>query len=75
MPIAAKSCWSSNVASACGLTPQYVGLEKLYEEKLGEGLVVAGFPANEFGAQEPGSNPTLTAPADMTRKTHDKTAR
>ena len=33
-----------------------MGLEKLYEEKLGEGLVVAGFPANEFGAQEPGSN-------------------
>jgi glutathione peroxidase len=45
-----------NVASACGLTPQYEGLEKLYEEKRAEGLVVAGFPANEFGAQEPGSN-------------------
>lgn len=45
-----------NVASACGLTPQYEGLEKLYEDKQAEGLVVAGFPANEFGAQEPGSN-------------------
>jgi len=45
-----------NVASACGLTPQYAGLEKLYEEKQAAGLVVAGFPANEFGAQEPGSN-------------------
>ncbi len=45
-----------NVASACGLTPQYEGLEKLYEEKQAEGLVVLGFPANEFGAQEPGSN-------------------
>jgi glutathione peroxidase len=45
-----------NVASACGLTPQYADLEKLYEAKQGEGLVVAGFPANEFGAQEPGSN-------------------
>lgn len=45
-----------NVASACGLTPQYAALEKLYEEKQGEGLVVAGFPANEFGAQEPGTN-------------------
>jgi glutathione peroxidase len=45
-----------NVASACGLTPQYEGLEKLYEEKQAEGLVVAGFPANEFGAQEPGTN-------------------
>ena len=45
-----------NVASACGLTPQYEGLEKLYEDKQADGLVVAGFPANEFGAQEPGSN-------------------
>lgn len=45
-----------NVASACGLTPQYEGLEKLYEDKQAEGLVVAGFPANEFGAQEPGTN-------------------
>ena len=40
-----------NVASACGLTPQYEGLEKLYADKEAEGLVVAGFPANEFGAQ------------------------
>lgn len=45
-----------NVASACGLTPQYEGLEKLYEDKQADGLVVAGFPANEFGAQEPGTN-------------------
>lgn len=45
-----------NVASACGLTPQYEGLEKLYEEKQADGLVVLGFPANEFGAQEPGTN-------------------
>lgn len=45
-----------NVASACGLTPQYEGLEKLYEEKQKDGLVVVAFPANEFGAQEPGSN-------------------
>jgi glutathione peroxidase len=45
-----------NVASACGLTPQYEGLEKLYEAKKDKGLVVAGFPANEFGAQEPGTN-------------------
>ena len=45
-----------NVASACGLTPQYEGLEKLYEDKQAEGLVVLGFPANEFGAQEPGSD-------------------
>ncbi|MGK5024155.1 glutathione peroxidase [Janthinobacterium sp. RB2R34] len=45
-----------NVASACGLTPQYEGLEKLYQDKQAEGLVVLGFPANDFGAQEPGSN-------------------
>jgi glutathione peroxidase len=45
-----------NVASDCGLTPQYADLEKLYEENQASGLIVAGFPANEFGAQEPGSN-------------------
>lgn len=45
-----------NVASACGLTPQYEGLEQLYRDKRDAGLVVAGFPANEFGAQEPGTN-------------------
>jgi glutathione peroxidase len=45
-----------NVASKCGLTPQYEGLEKLYEAYADKGLVVAGFPANEFGGQEPGSN-------------------
>jgi glutathione peroxidase len=50
-----------NVASACGLTPQYEGLEKLYEEKQADGLVVLGFPANEFGAQEPGTNEEIAA--------------
>ncbi len=45
-----------NVASKCGLTPQYEGLEKLYERYKGEGLVVLGFPANDFGAQEPGTD-------------------
>ena len=45
-----------NVASKCGLTPQYEGLEKLYEKKKGAGFEVLGFPANDFGAQEPGSH-------------------
>ncbi|MGA3046026.1 MAG: glutathione peroxidase [Terracidiphilus sp.] len=45
-----------NVASKCGLTPQYEGLEKLYEQYKGQGLVIAGFPANDFKAQEPGTN-------------------
>lgn len=45
-----------NVASHCGYTPQYAGLESLYKKYKDKGLVVAGFPANNFGAQEPGSN-------------------
>ena len=45
-----------NVASQCGLTPQYDALEKLYTRFKSSGLAVLGFPANDFGAQEPGSN-------------------
>ena len=45
-----------NVASKCGLTPQYEGLEKLYEQYRGQGLVIAAFPANDFAGQEPGTN-------------------
>ena len=45
-----------NVASQCGYTPQYEGLQTLYDKYNKEGLVVLGVPANEFGAQEPGSN-------------------
>lgn len=45
-----------NTASECGLTPQYEGLQKLHEKYAGRGLAVVAFPANEFGAQEPGTN-------------------
>jgi glutathione peroxidase len=45
-----------NVASRCGYTPQYSGLEALYEKYKGRGFVILGFPANNFGAQEPGTN-------------------
>ena len=45
-----------NVASQCGLTPQYEGLQALHEKFKDAGLVVLGFPCNDFGAQEPGTN-------------------
>src|ERR1700726_5221033 len=45
-----------NVASKCGYTPQYAGLESLYEKYKDRGLVIVGIPANNFGAQEPGTN-------------------
>jgi glutathione peroxidase len=45
-----------NVASKCGYTPQYAGLESLYEKYKGQGLVIVGIPANNFASQEPGTN-------------------
>jgi glutathione peroxidase len=45
-----------NVASQCGYTPQYSALEAIYEKYKGQGFVILGFPANNFGAQEPGTN-------------------
>jgi glutathione peroxidase len=44
-----------NVASKCGLTPQYTGLEELHQELAGENFSIVGFPCNQFGGQEPGS--------------------
>lgn len=52
---AGKALLVVNVASQCGLTPQYEGLEALWRDKRGSGLVVLGVPANDFGAQEPGT--------------------
>jgi glutathione peroxidase len=48
-----------NTASECGYTPQYEGLEQLYRRYRDRGLVVLGFPANDFGGQEPGSNKAI----------------
>src|SRR5450631_3243634 len=50
-----------NVASQCGFTPQYEGLQALYVKYKDQGLVIAGFPANNFGGQEPGSNEEIGA--------------
>jgi glutathione peroxidase len=50
-----------NVASRCGFTPQYKGLEALYRKYKDDGLVVMGFPANDFGSQEPGTDKEIKA--------------
>ncbi len=48
-----------NVASQCGYTPQYAGLEELHKKYAATGLSILGFPSNDFGAQEPGSDPEI----------------
>ena len=55
-----------NVASKCGLTPQYEGLEKLYQSHRAQGLEVLGFPANNFKAQEPGTDDEIKAFCSLT---------
>ena len=59
-----------NVASKCGYTPQYAGLEKLQREMKGKGFNVLGFPSNDFGGQEPGSAQEI---ATFCRLTYDVT--
>jgi glutathione peroxidase len=50
-----------NTASACGFTPQFAGLEKLWEDYRDRGLAILGFPSNEFGGQDPGSNEEIAS--------------
>jgi len=50
-----------NTASACGFTPQFAGLEQLWEDYRDKGLVVVGFPSNQFGSQDPGSNDEIAS--------------
>jgi len=59
-----------NVASKCGLTPQYEGLEELYREYKGRGLEVLGFPSNQFKGQEPGTDEEIQ---DFCKTTYDVT--
>src|SRR5688572_4977006 len=59
-----------NVASKCGYTPQYAGLEKLHRDLKGKGFNVLGFPSNDFGGQEPGTAKEI---ADFCRLTYDVT--
>ena len=55
-PLRGKVALAVNVASQCGYTPQYTGLEELYQELKDQNFTVVGFPCNQFGAQEPGTD-------------------
>ena len=55
-PLRGKVALAVNVASQCGYTPQYAGLEELYQELRDQNFTVVGFPCNQFGAQEPGTD-------------------
>ena len=65
-----KVALAVNVASQCGLTPQYQGLEELQRELVPEGFTVVGFPCNQFAGQEPGSEAEI---ADFCRSRYDVT--
>ncbi|MDR3453729.1 MAG: glutathione peroxidase [Rhodoferax sp.] len=58
---AGKALLIVNTASACGFTPQFAGLEQLHETYGSRGLVVLGFPCNQFGSQDPGSNDEIAS--------------
>lgn len=58
---AGKAVLVVNTASECGFTPQYAGLQTLWEQNRERGLVVLGVPSNDFGAQEPGDEETIAA--------------
>jgi glutathione peroxidase len=60
-PLRGKVTLAVNVASQCGLTPQYQGLEELQRELAPEGFTVIGFPCNQFAGQEPGSEAQIVA--------------
>ena len=62
---AGKTLLIVNVASKCGLTPQYEGLQKLYDDYKDRDFVVLGFPCNQFGGQEPGSDQEISKFCDI----------
>jgi glutathione peroxidase len=69
-PLKGKVVLVVNVASKCGLTPQYAGLETLYRKYAPQGFVVLGFPANDFAGQEPGTEQEIQ---DFCRTSYDVT--
>ena len=69
-PLRGKVVLAVNVASRCGLTPQYAGLESLHRELRDENFTVVGFPCNQFGAQEPGTEQQI---AQFCSSTYDVT--